>query len=249
VALTAPLIDPLSALSSAPRWPVGRLPTSAARRVDRSQFLPESQPLGWQQQLDRMGLRATATAVHERFVDLLRDRLERAGVRQLRFEPVPLDRWTTDTWSLKVLDGPSAGRVKTASYIPYSGRTARGGVAGQLTLVDPSRPPAPGSLTGRIAVFDVPLVSCTYQTFLLISYTSYDPGHVFVPNGVYARPWLGIGEEITFLDGLARSGAIAAVGVPRRCLRAITNSRHLHQNATDPSRRTPVSVWGHANLA
>lgn len=213
VAVAAPLIDPLAALSSAPRWPAGRLPASAARRVDSSQFLPRSQLLMWQQQLDRMGLRATASAVHEHFVDQLRDRLERAGVSQLRFESVPLDRWTTDKWSLRVLSGSSAGVVKTASYIPYSGHTPASGVTGRLTLVDPSRPPAPGSLRGRIAVFDVPLVSFTYQTFLAISYRSYDPGKVFVPDHVYARPWLGIGDLITFLDGLARSGAKATVGV------------------------------------
>jgi hypothetical protein len=212
VALAASLVDPLAALSSPPRWPAGKLPSSAARRVDPSQFLPQSQLLVWQQQLDRMGLRATASPVHERFVDLLRDRLERTGVRQLHFEQVPLDRWTTDAWSLRILDGASAGVVKTASYIPYSGRTA-GGAAGPLTLVDSTSTPAPGSLRGRIAVFDVPLVSYTYQTFLLISYKSYDPGHVLLPNGVYARPWLGIGEEITFLDALDRSGAIGAVGV------------------------------------
>jgi len=213
VAVAAPLIDPLAALSSAPRWPAGRLPASAARRIDPSQFLPQSQLHVWQQQLDRMGLRATASPVHEQYIDHLRDRLERAGVRQLRFEPVPLDRWTTDTWSLRILGGSSPGVVETASYIPYSGRTPAGGVTGRLTLVDPSRPPAPGSLTGRIAVFDVPLVSFTYETFLLISYKAYDPGKVFVPDHVYARPWLGVGDEITFLDGLAGSGAKATVGV------------------------------------
>jgi hypothetical protein len=80
-------------------------------------------------------------------------------------------------------------------------------------MIDPKNLPAPGSLTGRIAVFDVPLVALTYDTFLLISYKSYDPGKVFTPKGVYARPWLGISDEITLLDALARSGAIAAVGI------------------------------------
>ena len=97
----------------------------------------------WQQQLDRMGLRATASPVHERYVDQLRDRLERVGVRQLRFEPVPLDRWTTDTWSRRVLSGSSAGAVQTASYIPYCGRTSFAGVTGELTLIDPG--PAAGT--------------------------------------------------------------------------------------------------------
>lgn len=214
-AIVAPWVEPLGALSAAPRWPSARLSAAAARRVDPSQFLPRSQLLAWQQQLDRVGLRATASGVHEQYIDQLRERLGRAGVKQLRFEGVPLDRWTTDSWSLHVLTGASAGAVTTAAYIPYSGRTAVGGVTGQLTLIDPTRPPAPGSLTGKIAVFDVPLVSYTYAIFAAITYAnkSYDPGNVFVPSHAYARPWLGIGDEITILDGLSRSGAIAAVGV------------------------------------
>jgi hypothetical protein len=209
----APMFDPLAALASGPLWPSGRLGAGAARRVEPKQFLPESQLLAWQRQLDHMGLRATGSAVHERFVDQLRDRLEQAGVGRLRFEPVPLDRWTTDRWSLHVLGGPSAGPVSTASYIPYSGRTPPGGVSGALVLVDPTHPPTPGSLRGKIAVFDVPHVSYTYQTFLLISYKAYDPGHVFTPDGAYARPWLGISDEITFLEALGHSGAVATVGV------------------------------------
>jgi hypothetical protein len=73
--------------------------------------------------------------------------------------------------------------------------------------VGSSQTPAPGSSRGKIAVFDVPLASLTYQAFLSISYRSYDPGHVFTPTGVYARPWLGIGTEITLLDTLAAGPA------------------------------------------
>jgi hypothetical protein len=102
---------PLTALSAATPWPSRPLPASAARRVDPSQFLAPSQLLAWQQQLDRMGLRATGSEVHERFVDQLRDRLERAGVRQLRFESVPIDRWTTDSWSLRTLGRCAQDRV------------------------------------------------------------------------------------------------------------------------------------------
>jgi hypothetical protein len=148
-ALAVPLLDPVAALSAAPRWPTRPLPASAARRIDPSQFMPASQLLGWQQQLDRLGLRATGSTVHERFVDQLHDRLARAGVGALRFEPVALRRWTTDSWSLRLLGGSSAGDVATASYIPYSGRTVAGGVSGVLSVVAPNALPAPGSLAGR----------------------------------------------------------------------------------------------------
>ena len=212
-ALAAPLLDPLAALSAVVRWPSARLPASAARHVVASQFLPAAQLHAWQAQLDAMGLRATGSPVHERFVDALHERLARAGVHQLHFEPVPIERWTTDRWSLRLLTGSAAGAVPTASYIPYSGRTPADGVAGELVVVDPSAPPAVGSLRGKIAVFDVPLVTYTYGTFDAIAYKAYDPHDVFVPSHAYTRPWLGIAEDVTFLDALAGSGARGLVGV------------------------------------
>lgn len=212
-AVVPPLLGPWRALASVPQWPQSRLPASAARRVDPTQFLSQSQLYEWQQQLDRMGLRATASPAHERFIDQLRDRLERAGVSQLHFEPVPLDRWTTETWSLDLVTGTSGGPVSTASYIPYSGRTSVAGVTGELVVVDGTQPPAPGSLTGKIAVFDFPPASYTYAEFAPLTYKDYDPDHVFVPSRIYARPWLGIAQEITTLDGLVDSGAVATVGV------------------------------------
>ena len=98
----------------------------AARRVDPSQFLPQSQLLVWQQQLDRIGLRATASPVHEQFIDQPARSPRARRRRGVGLEPVPLERWTTEAWALRVLSGPSAGELKTASYIPYSGRTPGG---------------------------------------------------------------------------------------------------------------------------
>ena len=211
-ALASPLVDPLSVLASKAHWPAHRLPAHAARHVEPSQFLSTGQLSIWQRELDGLGLRATATPVHEHYVDVLRDRLERAGVQHLRYEPVPLERWSTGSWSLHLLSSPPRA-VKTASYIPYSGRTPASGVSGRLAVVDPAKLPAPGSLAGKIAVFDVPLVAYTYATFEAFTYKAYDPGHVFVPSAPYARPWLGISDEITILDALSRSGAVAAIGV------------------------------------
>ncbi|HEV3056455.1 MAG TPA: hypothetical protein VGX45_17465, partial [Solirubrobacteraceae bacterium] len=108
--------------------------------VRDSQFMPASQLLEWQRELDALGLRATGSPVQEGYVDVLRDRLERIGVRELHFEPVPHRRWLADSWSLHTSTASGAHAVSTASYIPYSGGTPGAGVTGPLVQVDPSKP-------------------------------------------------------------------------------------------------------------
>jgi hypothetical protein len=94
------LVDPLAALG-ATRWPEGRLTARDAVRVEESQFMSVRQFRSWQAALDRIGpanqkgLRATGSAAHEGYVDDLHEDLRRAGVERLRFEKVPMRRWTT----------------------------------------------------------------------------------------------------------------------------------------------------------
>jgi hypothetical protein len=167
----------------------------------------------WHQELDAMGMRATGSPVHEHYIDQLHDRLVRAGVSAVHAEPVTIDRWTTATWSLEIPDGPHAGAIATASYMPYSGSTPPHGVDGELVVVDATKPVPHGSLAGKIALFDIPVSSLTYATMKLVAYDTYDPSHVLDPQAHYDRPWAGISALITFLDALGDSGAVGAVGV------------------------------------
>ena len=212
---THPLMDPFAAFGAAPRWPTGRLGPAAARTVDARQFLPAGQLLAWQRELDAVGLRATGTSEHERYVDRLRDRLERAGVGQVGFEPVPLRRWSVrqGAWSLAVLDGPGAGPARTASYVPYSGSTPAQGVTGELVVYDPANPPPAGSLRGKIALFDVPPAGVPFSTFTAVGYRTYDPKGVLDPKAPYDRPWLGQQPVIDALEALGAAGAAGMVAV------------------------------------
>ena len=213
-----PLLDPIEALAAS-AWPKGDLGARDALRVKESQFMPLGQFRRWHRELDRIGpanqkgLRATGSAAHEGYVDDLRDQLERAGVKQVHFEPVPMRRWTTDQWSLDLLAGSTAGPVRTASYIPYSGQTPAGGVTGPLAFVEPGSTPAPGSLAGRIAVFDVPLTIVPLSFFTLLGYEqrTYDPRGELDPSKQYKRPYLN--GVIPLLESIAAAGAIGAVGV------------------------------------
>ena len=69
-----------------------RLSGNAAATVDSAEFLPAAQLREWHEELDRMGLRATGSPAHERYIEVLIARLERAGVGQVHTEPVPIRR-------------------------------------------------------------------------------------------------------------------------------------------------------------
>jgi hypothetical protein len=199
-------------------WPNQQLSPRDALKVNRHQFMPVRQFRRWNEKLDsigpanQLGLRATGSRSHERYVDDLRDLLEHAGVRHLHFENVPMQRWSTDTWSLDLLGGPAAGTVKTASYIPYSGQTPSQGVTAPLALIPAGSTPGPGSLTGKIAVFDVPQTIIPYTFFTALSYPgrTYDPS-AQSPSALYKRPYLN--GVIPMLEAIQAAGAVGAVGV------------------------------------
>lgn len=203
------LARPLGALAAPPRWPDGTIGAKGARHVDPAEFMPLRQMRAWQRELDGLGLRATGSARTERLIRTLRSRLERLGVEGARLEAVPMERWLAKRWSLHV----TGKTMRVASYVPYSGRTGPAGVAGKLVNVDPSTTPAPGSLKGKIAVFDVPLVQLTTGAFEALGYPNrtYDPHHELNPTDPYVRPWFN--EMGAYTQALQAAGAAGMVGI------------------------------------
>src|SRR5580704_10486728 len=163
-----------SAGSSQVPWPTRSLGPQAAMTVDATQFLPVTQLKEWHEQLDAMGMRSTGAPIHEQYVDELVGRLKQVGVDHVHTEPVPLERWTASSWSLGISRPAGVSMVPTASYIPYSRATSAAGVEGPLAVVASGQTPAPGSLPGKIALFQVPTASIPYSTMESIAYCSYD---------------------------------------------------------------------------
>lgn len=202
------------ALGAAPwaraRHSRGELGRVAARRIDAREFTGARTLERWQRELDRMGLRAAASRANEDYIDVLAERLERAGIRDLTSERVPIERWTALDWSLELFDDARTA-LPTTSFINYSGETPPDGVHGELVRVDPDATPAPGSLAGKVALFDVPLREIPNLAFKAIAYEVYDPREILGPDGTFAQ-WQP-GQSRKTLDALAAAGAIAAIGI------------------------------------
>jgi hypothetical protein len=182
-----------------------------ARLANPRRFLSAAQLNAWQRALDGMGLRATASSAHERYIDLLHERLARAGIHRLWFERVPIRRWTPQRWSVELFSGSDATRLPVVSYIPYSGLTGSGGISGRLAVLEEGATPAPGSLAGAVVLFRLAPEVIPNPALETIAYKVYDPQHVLSDDGIYQR-WQP-GRTRLVLDQLEDSGAAAAVGI------------------------------------
>lgn len=195
-----------------PAWPDARLGAAAAQQVDATQLVPDAQLRAWQADLDARGLRATGSAAHEAYVTELHRRLRAAGVKDLRYETLQMQRWSVDRWSLDVLDGPAAGPVPTAAYVPYSGVTPADGIRAPLVTMPKDRAQDAG-MAGKIVVFDMPKVPLTIGYFMKYALFSYDPQHTLAPDTPYVRPH----NEIAVIDAALRrieaAGAAGGIGI------------------------------------
>src|SRR4051812_8828605 len=173
-------------------------PASAA---PRGEFASVAQLREAQAALDDIGLRATASPAHLRYADGLADRLERAGVRGVTTEGVPLRRWTPRSWGVQVAGKP----VAVSSYVPYSGQTPAAGIEAPLAL--------PGLASGRIAVFDVADVALAHAAFDSGDYGSPSHPDGYDPAAPYLRPWVSALAVPTVLENLRDWGALGAIGI------------------------------------
>jgi hypothetical protein len=197
--------------ATAPLGSRAGLGSAGAERVNPRHFAPAAQLRERQEALDGIGLRATGTPVHHRYVDDLARRLERVGAGGVTTEGVPLRRWQPTTWGLNVLEGEQAGPVHVAAYVPYSGRTPADGVTASLALVAPG--PVDLPLAGKVAMFDVAPTPLAYAALDLNDYGTPEHPDGYNPAALYDRPWLSALQMPHRMQALRAAGAVAAIGV------------------------------------
>ena len=170
------------------------------------QFMNPAQMRSWYEELDDRGLRATGSKQNESYIDVLHERLLRAGVAQVREESVSFDRWSPSDWGIDIVSGSDAGPVATASYVPYSGSLPAEGSVAPLVYVAAEGTPAPGSLRGKIALLEVKIPPSKLKTLAALSYDRYDPSNVLAAERDYARVWLSdTGRRLTAIRPAGRS--------------------------------------------
>ena len=155
-----------------------------------------------------MGMRATGYPVHERFIDTLIGRLKSVGVRDVHTEPVPFTKWTVGHWSLEA-DGAA---VPTAVVHPRAlGKHAVRWGVWPSRLVDSATTPPPGSLGGKIALFDVPFSGSSIRRWSRSLYGSTDPQHLDRRKRVLTAAVGSRGRPRLHFDSLPAAGAVGCI--------------------------------------
>ncbi len=110
-------------------------PPAWAHRPKRTRGTPLPSAHQVRKEFTRMvefGPRLTASKEHDNYVAWLEDEFERAGLQMAPDDPYTTDRWLAEDYRLDVLDGPTAGRVKLATYYTRSQETPPQGLTGPL---------------------------------------------------------------------------------------------------------------------
>jgi hypothetical protein len=190
------------------------------------------------------GDRPTGSPAHEGYIALLVKQLAAVGVGRVHTEPYAFTKWTPSSWSMAVTTGPATGPVTASAYVPYSGTTGPLGVEAPLAYVPGSTIPVDptalagalanpaawtlsltkgieaslaataGTLVGRIAVFELPMLALTLQTLTGTTLAVNDPAHTLSMTATLTRADLSAMLVVpAMLNALAAAGAVGAVGV------------------------------------
>ncbi len=196
-----------------PHWPSAPLPAEAAVQLMPEQFLSVDQHRDWQLDLDARGLRAAGSPAHEAYIDVLKERLAHAGVAEIREEPVEIQQWLAERWSLELLAEGRPEVLPTAGYLPYSGSTTAEGVTGSLRVIHRDEQFADGELAGKVVLLQLKKPETTLSVFEADAWRRYDPRRTVGPDTPYVRSYFALNILAKTLDKLDRAGASAAVVV------------------------------------
>lgn len=192
-------------------WPEQPLTAKDAHHFRSQQFLPIDQHRAWQVDLDERGLRAAGSPAHEAYIDALKARLQRAGVGEVYEEPVLLQRWRVEDWSLELLGTSQPEFIQTANYVPYSGFTGSRGVNGRLIEIQAGRGYGESELDGQMVLLELKRPAATLRVFAKDAWYGYDPDNSVGLDTPYNRIYFATRQMAHTLDMLKDAGAKGAV--------------------------------------
>lgn len=153
------------------------------------ELLPSDDTLyDWQRRMVGFGPRFTGSPALKQWHDLVAAKFESLGLEVQR-EPMPIDWWDHQRWSLTLIEDGVETQVAVASYFPYSGHTPAGGVTAPLVDAGKGLPPEIllRNLEGRIAYFEADQVPTTLALFYPGASYVHDPDRTISPLTDYTR--------------------------------------------------------------
>ena len=193
--------------------PAGGDPTTPAEIIPEL-LVDEPTLAQWQQAMVALGPRFTGSPAHKSWHDFLAAQLTASGFGVVR-EPIPLEWWHHQKWSLKLIENGVETAVPVASYYPYSGSTPDGGIVADLADAGLGLPAdfSAGNFAGKIAFYAEDMLPTTAALFYAVATYLHDPDMTLTPATDYKRAALSFltPQELTSLGSARDSGAVGAI--------------------------------------
>lgn len=178
-------------------------------------LLPEQAKLReWQEAMVNLGPRFTGSPAHKAWHEIMVRELEVAGLEIVR-EPIPLEWWDHQKYTLKLIQNGVETAVPVASYYPYSGSTPPGGIVAELADAGLGLPAdmAAANVGGKIAFYEEDMLPLTAALFFATASYVHDPDRTLTPATSYRRASVSFltPQETTSLTTASALGAVGAV--------------------------------------
>jgi formylglycine-generating enzyme required for sulfatase activity len=190
--------------------PGGDLTTPAALAPG---LLPDEAVLAqWQKFMVDLGPRFTGSPANRSWHDFLASQLAATGLSVVR-EPIPLEWWLHERWSLKLIQNGVETDVPVSSYYPYSGSTPEGGIVAELVDAGVGAPEDFAAAAGKIAFYEENMLSTDASIFYAVATYVHDPDHTLTPATDYKRASVSFltPQEESSLTSAKTFGAVGAI--------------------------------------
>jgi hypothetical protein len=200
--------------------------------VDGSAFASEAELRELTAEMAGFGMRSTASASNEQFINWLRRQMRRIDGVKVRTDRIRLRRWQplpkadglpgrdlarAGELTLVQPDG-STQAIPVAGAVPYALPTSKRGARGQLVHLGPDLPITPENAAGKVVLRNFPDRSIPYVGFQLVGI--FVTPDLAARTGSYERPYLAaLHEEMLAAGTAGAAGLIFAFAVPTEQIR------------------------------
>jgi hypothetical protein len=163
----------------------------------------------------KLGLRATGSPTHARYIGWIKKRLKKIDGVALSELTYPIERWTGGKTKLAMTVGGQTVKLPVAGPIPYAKATRGSGVTAPLALVPGDQAITAANAAGKIVVRPAPAGSIPHVAFTLpgIGWSLYDPQQTIDPAAPFQGDFLAYNARVIDLRDAAAAGAVGLLFV------------------------------------
>lgn len=167
----------------------------------------------WQKYMVNLGPRFTGSPAHKQWHEFMVRELSASGLSVVR-EPIPLEWWDHQKYSLTLIQNGVETQVPVASYYPYSGSTPEGGITAELVNAGIGVTEfVTAGVSGKIAFYEENLLPLTAALFFATATYVHDPDATLTPLTDYKRASTSFltPQEAASLTLAKTAGAVGAI--------------------------------------